>query len=351
MPLLAPCSLIHLFQDPSIFAAAALGGVNDQRAFFQSYAGEASGHDVYLVAEENIRPQVHVARLQLIADEAWRAGKIQRGLCNVVARIGFDLTRKLLALTGCRVGSDQHSVTAALAYRLHYQLVQVCKHMATLFLVVQQVGFHVGKNRLLAKVVADHARHIGVDGLVIGEAGAEGVGYGDIAGSISVEQSAAAKGRIGAEDQRVAEVVVHAAVNHVHALEPVSGAHVDDVVVGYQVAAFHQVDAHLPGEIGVLEVCRVEDAWSEQHDIRLRPPLGSERPQRGQQLLRIMFDGPHAITLEELRKGPLHNPAVGEHVTHAGGNSEVIFEHHKLACVEPEQVRAHNSDVYVARHL
>ncbi len=128
-------------------------------------------------------------------------------------------------------------------------------------------------------------RHVGVDGLVVGEAGAEGVGHGDVAGAIGIEEPGAAQRGVGAEDQRIAEVVVDAAIDDVDALEAVGGAHVDDVVVRDQVAAFDEIDAHLAGEVGVLEVGGVEDAGREQHDIRLGPAFRRERAQRGQQQL------------------------------------------------------------------
>ena len=194
-------------------------------------------------------------------------------------------------------------------------------------------------------------RHIGVDRLVVGQAGAKGIGHRHVAGAIGIEEPRAAQRRIGAKDQRIAEVVVHAAIDHVHALQPVGRAHVDDVVVRHQVAALDQIDAHLPREIGVLEVGGVEDSRRQQHDIRLRPALRRQRAQRGQQQLRIMLDGPHAVALKELRKGPLHHAAVGEHVAHAGGHAQIVFEHHKLAVVQPQQIRAHHRDVDVARHL
>ena len=38
-------------EHPGVFAAAALGGVDDERAFFQGDAGESSGHDVDFVSE------------------------------------------------------------------------------------------------------------------------------------------------------------------------------------------------------------------------------------------------------------------------------------------------------------
>jgi hypothetical protein len=238
----------------------------------------------------------------MIADEARGAGKIERGLGDVVARIGFDLAGELLALACRRLRADQHAVAAAFAHRLHHQLVEVGQHMLALFLFAQQEGLHVGQDGIFVEVVADHVGHVGVDRLVVGEAGAEGVGHGDVAGAIGVEQARAAERRIGAEDERIAEVVVDAAIDDVDALEAVGGAHVDDVVVGDQVAAFDQIDAHLAGEVGVLEVGGVEDARREQHDIRLGAALGRQRAQRGQQQLRIVLDGAHAVAVKELRE-------------------------------------------------
>ncbi len=87
-----------LFQNPCVLAAAALRGVDHQRAFFERHAGQSAGHDVDFVAKENVGPQIHVARLKPVVDQAGRAREIERGLGDVVARVGLDLPRELLAL-------------------------------------------------------------------------------------------------------------------------------------------------------------------------------------------------------------------------------------------------------------
>ena len=51
-----------------------------------------------------------------------------------------------------------------------------------LVVVPQQVGRHVGEDRLLAEVVADEVGHVGVHRLVVGDAVADRVGDGDVAG-------------------------------------------------------------------------------------------------------------------------------------------------------------------------
>jgi hypothetical protein len=82
-----------------------------------------------------------------------------------------------------------------------------------------------------------------------------------------------------------------------------------------------------------------------------RGGLRGERAQRGQQQLRIVLDGAHAVAVKELREGALHDAAVGEHVADAGGHAEVVFEDDELAGVEAEQVGADDGDVDVARDL
>ncbi len=193
--------------------------------------------------------------------------------------------------------------------------------------------------------------NIGVEGLVVGEAGAESIGDGDVAGAIGVEQAGAAEDGIAAEDERIAEVVVDTAVDDIDALEAVGGAHVDDVVVGDEVAAFDEINAHLAGEVGVLEIRGVEDAGREQNDVRLGTAFGRKRAQRGKQQLRIMLDGAHSVAVEELREGALHDAAVGEHVAHAGGDAKVVFEDDEFAGVEAKQIGADDGDVDVAGNL
>ena len=130
-----------------------------------------------------------------------------------------------------------------------------------------------------------------------------------VAGAVGVEQSGHAEDGIGAKGQRIDEVVVHAPVDHVHAAQAAGGAHVDDVVVDHQVAAFHQLDAHLARQIGVFEVRGVVHAGRQQHDVRLAAAFGRERAQRGQQGFRIMIDRPDVGVPEQFRERSVSSPA------------------------------------------
>src|SRR5882672_5049271 len=64
-----------------------------------------------------------------------------------------------------------------------------------------------------------------------------------------------------------------------------------------------------------------------------------------------MLDRTDAVPLEQLWKDPLHHAAVGQHVGHAAGYAQVVFEDHEFAARQPDQIGAHDRDVHVARHL
>ena len=179
-------------------------------------------------------------------------------------------------------------------------------------------GLHLRKQRLLAQVEADHLGHVGVDGLVVGDARPGRVRDRDVAGAIGVEEAGGAEQRLAPEDQRVEEVVVDPAVDHVHPLQPARRAHEDDVLVAHEVAPLHQLDPHLAREERVLVVGGVVDAGREQDDGEVAARrCGSDRVQDGEQLLRVVVDAGDAVPLEELGERALHRGAVLEHVARA----------------------------------
>ncbi len=133
---------------------------------------------------------------------------------------------------------------------------------------------------------------------------------------------------------------------------PGGGAHVDDVVVHHQVAAFDEFDAHLPGEKGVFEVGGVVDAGGEEDDGRIaaqRAIRGASAAQRGEQSLRIVVDGPDAVVLKQGGEDALQDFAVGQHVGDAAGDAQIVFEDGEAAVGQADQVGAADVDVDVAR--
>ncbi len=119
----------------------------------------------------------------------------------------------------------------------------------------------------------------------------------------------------------------------------------------HQVAAFNQLDPHLSCKISMLEVSRVEHPRRQQHNIRLRPALRCQRPQRPQQQLRVLLNRPHVVTTKQLRKDPLHYPAIGQHIANPTRHPQIILEHDKLAVLQPDQVRPAYRDIDIPRHL
>ena len=167
------------------------------------------------------------------------------------------------------VRPDQHAVAARLADRFDDERVEMLEHVLPIGGIRQEVGLDVGEDRLLGQVEADDRGNVRVQRLVVGEAGADRVGNRHVAGAIRVQQARHAQVRIGPERQRIEEVVVHAAVDDVHAAQAGGRPHVDDVVVDEQVAAFDERDAHLAREKRVLEIRGVADARREHDEGRV----------------------------------------------------------------------------------
>ena len=130
-----------------------------------------------------------MARLETVADKAGGAGEIQCRLRNVVARVGLDASGKLLALTRSGMWTDEHAVTAAFAHSFDHKLVEIGKNVLALFFFRHQEGLDVVEDRIFAEVVVDDVGYVGVESLVVSEAGAEGIRDGDVAGAIGIERA------------------------------------------------------------------------------------------------------------------------------------------------------------------
>ena len=82
----------------------------------------------------------------------------------------LDAAAEFLAFRGRAVRSDQHSVAAGFAHRFHYVLLQPVEHVPPLGGVRHLSRFHVVQDRILAHIVTDDRRHIGVNRFVVGHA-------------------------------------------------------------------------------------------------------------------------------------------------------------------------------------
>src|SRR5579859_4823832 len=68
---------------------------------------------------------------------------------------------------------------------------------------------------ILAQIVSDDARHVGVYGLVVGNTGADCVGDGNGSAAPRIDQAAYAQLAVRAEGVGVQEIVVEAAIDRV----------------------------------------------------------------------------------------------------------------------------------------
>jgi hypothetical protein len=225
-------------------------------------------------------------------------------------------------------------------YFLDHQFGQVLQHVGQILRLRQFPGRHVRQDRFFAAVEADHFRDMDVDRLVVGDARADGVGQGHVAGPVGVEQARHAEHGILAEGARIEKVVVDAAVDHVHPARSLRGAHVDRIVAHEEVVAVHQFDAHLLGEEGVLEIGAIELARRQHHHVRIAYALLRDRAQVVQQQVGVVLDRGDRLAGEEFGEEPHHHLAVFQHVGHAGRGAQVVFEYVVLALTRAHQVDA-----------
>ena len=180
----------------------------------------------------------------------------------------------------------------------------------------------------LAEVVPDHRGHEAVDRLVVGHAVADHVGDRDVAGARRVEHARAADQRVGTEVQRVEELVVDAAVDHVDAVLALGRAHVDDAVAAHEVATLYERHAHLAGEERVLEVRRVVDARASAPPRWDRGPCRSVPSPRSAWSSRPGSPPPvRPMALEQVGEDLRHGAAVLDDVGDPRRAAQVVLEH------------------------
>ena len=201
------------------------------------------------------------------------------------------------------------------------------------------------EQRILAEIEFDEVRHIAVERLVVGDAGADCIGDGHIACQIGAHKARDPQHRGRIEHQRVEEVVVDATVDDVDALRPAGRAHEHDVVGDEEVAALDQFDAELVGEEGMFVIGRIERTRRQQDDHRLViAGARRDRAQAGQQRVGIILDRRDAVLGEEVGHQPHRHLAVLQHIGDAGGGAGVVLEHVENVGVDAHDVDAGDMD-------
>jgi hypothetical protein len=110
-----------------------------------------------------------------------------------------DAGAEVIELRTRRRRSDEHAVAARAMHLLDHQVLQIRQHELAFRLAPQHPGLHVGQQRFLIQIEAHHVRHVRVDRLVIGDAGADGVSDRDVASAVGGQQPRHAERGIGAE--------------------------------------------------------------------------------------------------------------------------------------------------------
>jgi hypothetical protein len=146
------------------------------------------------------------------------------------------------------VRPDEHAVAAGLVGGLDHELPNVLDDVFKLLVVPADVGRHVGNDRVFAKVVLDDPGNVRIDDFVVRDARPRRVGKGDPPCFVDFHETWHTQHRVGAEGQGVEEVIVDPAVEDVDALETFCRPHEHVAVGDDEVAAFHELDAHLLGK-------------------------------------------------------------------------------------------------------
>ena len=113
-----------------------------------------------------------MSSLDMVFHQSRRSGERERGLSDVVARVGLDATGTVFSFLLRGLGADHHAVPTGFVRRLDYQLIEMFQHVVSIPAFPADVGVHVGEYRFLCQVVVDDLGDVGIDRLIIGDAGA-----------------------------------------------------------------------------------------------------------------------------------------------------------------------------------
>ena len=127
----------------------------------------------------------------------------QCGLGDVARRVGQQCAPEVFNFGLRRGRPDQHAVATGAVHFFDHQVFQVGQRVLEIVVVATHVGRHVLKDRFFAQVKLDHLGHVGVDRLVVGHAGANGVAQRHIAAAVHIQEAGATQRGLGPESQRV----------------------------------------------------------------------------------------------------------------------------------------------------
>ena len=207
-----------------------------------------------------------------------------------------------------------HPVAAGFAHSLDHQILQVVQRVLQIVRAAAEARVDVLQYRFLAQIVARHVGDVGVNAFVVRHARPRRVRQRHVAAPMGVQKPRHAQQRIGAERQRVYEVVIDAPVDYVHAPDAVGRPHVNEPVPREQVSALHQLRADFARQKHVLVERGVIDARRQQRDGRIRALSRRELSQRLQKRLPVALHLAHAGRSVNAAQVGFGRLAVGYHI-------------------------------------
>ena len=168
-------------------------------------------------------------------------------------------------------------------------------------------------------------RHEAHQGRGFENAGAQRVGENDAAGAQSFDESGNAETRSRVEFERIGEIQIDTAPDHIGPLEASNRTQVDAPVAHGEIAALDQKKTEVAGKIGLFEIGFVERTGGQQANARIGAArhayeAGAKGLEEGRQALDI-----HVAI--ERRKSARHDEPVGQRVASAGGRLTAVADH------------------------
>jgi hypothetical protein len=174
--------------------------------------------------------------------------------------------------------------------------------------------------------VAAEQRQERQQGRRLDEPAPEGVRDRHRAGAYRLHEAGHAERRVAAQRERIAEVVVEPAHDHVDTLEPLERLQVHDAVAHRQVPALDETEAEVACEVGLLEVRLVVRPGREQDDARHVVPSRRE-PGEGRAEAREERREPRDVAVaEELGQRARQRDPVLERVSGAGRRLRAVSQ-------------------------
>ena len=246
--------------------------------------GEASRHHAVAVARgdredaQADRAGRQLARVSRIIDR--RLGELHQFLGEPVGRVASQGLGQRPGLRGIEIGAENRRRLAASIDRLEHQLVHARQRVGKRRRFAEPPGRDRGHPQRLAEQAFAQTRQKAHQGARLEHAGADGVGDEDRAASCAIDQSGHTQGRIGAQLERITEIVVLTTQDGMHPAQAVDGLEPDLAIAHQQVMAFDQREAQIARQQRVLGIGLVVGARGEQHGQVGAVAVRGQTPQR-----------------------------------------------------------------------